>query len=171
VSKPLYDTANRRTRAFLEDGSAWVCGYNDRDELISARRYWGDWTPYSGQQFGFEYDNIGNRKKAWVGGDNQGANLREISYTAFCIALAGATGQATVDVGTSSANVLLAESAERTSRIHQSSERSLEGVRPYKQWLMSACVEAHFSWVFGSAAPGAEALATNQPSKVGADLS
>jgi len=50
--------------------------------LTSAKRYWGDWTPYSGQQFGFEYDNIGNRKKAWVGGDNQGANLREISYTA-----------------------------------------------------------------------------------------
>jgi len=47
-----------------KDGSAWVYGYNDRDELTSAKRYWGDWTPYSGQQFGFEYDNIGNRKKA-----------------------------------------------------------------------------------------------------------
>ena len=32
--------------------------------------------------FAYQYDNVGNRKKAWSGGDNQGANLRETLYYA-----------------------------------------------------------------------------------------
>jgi len=76
-----YDTVNRRTRAFLEDGSTWVYGYNDRDELSGANRYWNDWNPVAGQQFGYNYDNIGNRKTASYGGDTNGATMRTNSYT------------------------------------------------------------------------------------------
>jgi RHS repeat-associated protein len=77
-----YDSAGRRTRAALEDGSVWVYDYNDRDELTGARRYSADWSPVSGQFFGYDYDNIGNRKSAWSGGDVNGANLHQTTYTA-----------------------------------------------------------------------------------------
>jgi RHS repeat-associated protein len=77
-----YDGLNRRTQASLEDGSIWKYDYNDRDELTGARRYWTDWSPVSGQRFGYEYDNIGNRKTASAGGDTNGANWRTTSYTA-----------------------------------------------------------------------------------------
>jgi RHS repeat-associated protein len=77
-----YDAMNRRRQATLEDGTTWQYGYNDRDELISAKRYWADWMPCSGQQFGYLYDHIGNRQKSWNGGDNQGGGLRETAYTA-----------------------------------------------------------------------------------------
>ncbi len=41
----LYDALNRRTRATLEDGSRWRYAYDDRDELITGKRTWADWTP------------------------------------------------------------------------------------------------------------------------------
>ena len=80
-----YDALNRRTQATLEDGSFWQYGYNDRNELTSANRKWSYFsttTPAAGQQFGYAYDNIGNRTTAQFGGDPNGANLRTISYTA-----------------------------------------------------------------------------------------
>jgi RHS repeat-associated protein len=76
-----YDSLNRRTKATLEDGSAWNYGYNNRNELTGAGRNWSDWTPVSGQQFGYGYDNIGNRTTAASGGDTHGGNLRSVSYT------------------------------------------------------------------------------------------
>jgi RHS repeat-associated protein len=78
----FYDSLNRRRQATLEDGSIWKYEYNDRDELTSAKHYWPDWMPCSGQQFGYLYDNIGNRQKSWNGGDNQGGSLREAVYSA-----------------------------------------------------------------------------------------
>lgn len=77
-----YDLLNRRTQASLEDGSVWKYDYNDRDELIGARRYWPDWSPVSGQLFAYDYDNIGNRKTASAGGDANGWNLRQTTYAA-----------------------------------------------------------------------------------------
>ncbi len=38
--------------------------------------------PVAGQQFGYGYDNIGNRQTASFGGDVNGWNLRQSSYTA-----------------------------------------------------------------------------------------
>ena len=79
-----YDALNRRTQATLEDGSYWSYGYDDRDELTSAKRNWSYFTtamPVSGQQFGYAYDNIGNRQTASFGGDINGQNLRTITYT------------------------------------------------------------------------------------------
>jgi RHS repeat-associated protein len=77
-----YDWLDRRIQATLEDGSVWKYNYNDRNELIGAHRYWSDWTPVAGQQYGYDYDNIGNRNSASSGGDTTGANLRTTSYTA-----------------------------------------------------------------------------------------
>lgn len=75
-----YDNLNRRTRAALEDGSYWLYGYNDRNELTGARRYWYDLAAVAGQQFGYEYDCIGNRKTAQLGGDASGTGLRPVGY-------------------------------------------------------------------------------------------
>ena len=80
-----YDALNRRTQATLEDGSFWQYGYDDRDELTSANRNWPSsltTTPVAGQQFSYNYDNIGNRNWAKFGGDTNGNNLQTISYTA-----------------------------------------------------------------------------------------
>ena len=77
-----YDSADRRTKATLADGSYWNYGYDDRDEVTGARRYWADNTAVAGQHFAYGFDNIGNR--AWVasGGDQWGANLRYANYSA-----------------------------------------------------------------------------------------
>ncbi len=75
-----YDSLNRRIRATLEDGSVWSYDYDDRNELTDARRYWPDWSPVAGQQFAYDYDNIGNRKTAKSGGDTNGCNLRQTGY-------------------------------------------------------------------------------------------
>jgi hypothetical protein len=56
--------------------------YNDRNELTGARRYWADMNQVSGQHFGYDYDNIGNRESASSGGDVNGWGLRETTYTA-----------------------------------------------------------------------------------------
>ena len=78
-----YDAVNRRTQA--EDNSFWQYGYDDRNELTAANRYWADFntvTPVAGQLYGYAYDNIGNRTAATFGGDTNGAHLQTISYTA-----------------------------------------------------------------------------------------
>ena len=67
-----YDAINRRTRATLEDNSMWNYGVHDRNELTSSSRVWGDQSAVSGQQYGYAYDNIGNRQSASYGGDTQG---------------------------------------------------------------------------------------------------
>ena len=78
----LYDSLDRRIQATLEDGSIWKYRYNDRNELMGANRYWSDWSPVAGQQYGYDYDTIGNRKSANFGGDVSGGGLQQTSYTA-----------------------------------------------------------------------------------------
>ena len=75
-----YDAMQRRARALLEDGSSWRFGYNDRDEVVSARRYWPGMEPVAGQQFCYEYDTIGNRTASRSGGDDKGGGLRAAAY-------------------------------------------------------------------------------------------
>ena len=77
----FYDSLDRRIQATLEDGSVWKYNYNDRNELVGAHRYWSDWTSVTGQQYGYDYDTIGNRKSASSGGDAVACNLRGTWYT------------------------------------------------------------------------------------------
>lgn len=77
-----YDSVNRRTQAQLEDRSAWNYSYNNRNELTGANRNWNDGTVVSGQQYGYAYDNIGNRQSSSFGGDTNGGNLQVIGYSA-----------------------------------------------------------------------------------------
>jgi RHS repeat-associated protein len=50
--------------------------------VISGIKYWPDNTAVAGQQFGYAFDDIGNRTGTSVGGDQWGANLRYASYEA-----------------------------------------------------------------------------------------
>jgi hypothetical protein len=48
---------------------------------LSGKKYWADGTPIAGQQFTYNFDDIGNRKTTASGGDSSGANLRSANYT------------------------------------------------------------------------------------------
>ena len=74
-----YDRANRRTVATREDGTMWNYQYNDRGEVTSASKSLQDEVALAGQQFGYAYDDIGNRTSASFGGGTGG--MRQIIYT------------------------------------------------------------------------------------------
>jgi hypothetical protein len=76
-----YNTASQRTRVSLVDGSYWLYAYDALGQLTNAVKYFWDGTLYSGQQFGFGFDTIGNRLTALAGGDSNRMNLRLANYT------------------------------------------------------------------------------------------
>ncbi len=59
----------------------WLYTYDALGQVISGKRYWSDGTPVAGQQFEYGFDDIGNRRVARRGGDENGWNLRESLYT------------------------------------------------------------------------------------------
>jgi RHS repeat-associated protein len=76
-----YNLAGQRTKVTqLIDGSYWLYVYDALGQLISAKKFFWDGTPYAGQQFGFGFDTIGNRTSTLAGGDSTGANLRQANY-------------------------------------------------------------------------------------------
>ena len=77
-----YNNLNQRTRVTREDNSYWSYAYNDRDELTSGKKYWSDNSSVARQQTEYVFDAIGNRTSAKAGGDPQGLNLRQATYTA-----------------------------------------------------------------------------------------
>ena len=113
-----YNLANQRTNLTLADGSQWAFGYDYLGQVTSGNKHWSDGTPVAGEQFGYGFDDIGNRLTAWAGGDNAGQNLRTANYTnnslnqltsrsvpGFAQMIGSATSNATVTLwGTSGAN-------------------------------------------------------------------
>lgn len=77
-----YNDLDQRTRVTREDNSYWSYSYNDRGELISGKKYWSDNSAVAGQQTEYDFDSLGNRTSTKSGGDAQGLNLREATYTA-----------------------------------------------------------------------------------------
>ncbi len=77
-----YNSANQRTRDTLADNSYWSYGYDSLGQVTSGKKYWADQTPAAGQQFGYVFDDIGNRTQTFLGGDQNGANLRSATYSA-----------------------------------------------------------------------------------------
>ncbi|WOO42581.1 RHS repeat-associated core domain-containing protein [Rubellicoccus peritrichatus] len=57
----LYDARGRRERNDREDGTYWIYGYNDRNEVISGKKHFSDGSIMPGHDFGYQFDNIGNR--------------------------------------------------------------------------------------------------------------
>ena len=76
-----YNTANQRTRNTWADGSYWVYTYDGLGQVTSGKRYWEDGQPVTGQEFEYGFDDIGNRTESREGGDENGSNLRETTYT------------------------------------------------------------------------------------------
>lgn len=76
-----YDLANQRTRVSQADGTHWDYEYDKLGQVTSGKRKWGDGSPVSGQQFEYEFDEIGNRNWAKAGGNGSGAGLRNADYT------------------------------------------------------------------------------------------
>jgi RHS repeat-associated protein len=63
------------------DGSNWIFQYDNLGQVTSSKKYWADGTPVAGQQFTYNFDNIGNRLNTGAGGDASGNNLRNAMYT------------------------------------------------------------------------------------------
>ena len=76
-----YNPANQRTNLALADSSYWVYGYDSLGQVTSGKKYWTDGSPVAGQQFQYQFDDIGNRQTTDAGGDQNGANLRHVNYT------------------------------------------------------------------------------------------
>jgi len=77
-----YNTASQRTSVTNADSSYWVYQYDSLGQVTAGKKYWADGTPVAGQQFTYNFDDIGNRKTTASGGDASGANLRSANYTA-----------------------------------------------------------------------------------------
>jgi len=77
-----YNNANQRIRSTLADGSYWLYGYDFLGQATNGVKYWSDQTPVAGQQFGYAFDDIGNRTSTQAGGDQSGAGLRSANYAA-----------------------------------------------------------------------------------------
>src|SRR5207248_708069 len=60
--------------------SYWRYAYDPKGELTSAKHYWADGGLVPGQQFEYDYDDVGNRPASREGGDATGAGLRATSY-------------------------------------------------------------------------------------------
>ena len=76
------NSANQRTQRAEADGTYWLYGYDSLGQVTNGVRHWPDSTPVAGQQFGYAFDDIGNRTSAKAGGDQNGANLRSANYSA-----------------------------------------------------------------------------------------
>ncbi len=76
-----YNNANQRVRATLPD-SFWSYGYDDHlGQVTSGKKYWNDGTPVAGEQFEYNFDDIGNRNTTKGGGYETGDYLRLAHYT------------------------------------------------------------------------------------------
>jgi hypothetical protein len=63
------------------DGTKWVYAYDQLGQVTSGKKFWPDSSPAAGQQFEYDFDDIGNRQTTKAGGDGNGNNLRTASYS------------------------------------------------------------------------------------------
>lgn len=56
-----YNDANQRSVVKLADGSYWEYRYDKLGQVVSGRKFFKDGSPMPGQQFGYDFDDIGNR--------------------------------------------------------------------------------------------------------------
>ena len=71
-----YDDANLRRAITNADHSRWAFDYDQLGQLTAGKKYWADGTPVAGQQFEYDYDDIGNRNWTKCGGNASGTELR-----------------------------------------------------------------------------------------------
>ena len=59
-----YNSANQRTRATREDNAYWAYGYDGLGQVTSGVKHLPDTTTILGHDFGWTFDDIGNRRSA-----------------------------------------------------------------------------------------------------------
>ena len=113
-----YNSANQRTQVTNNDNSDWAYQYDNLGQVTSGKKYWSDGTPVAGEQFGYGFDDIGNRQTIAAGGDQFGANLRYASYSANSLnQYTGRTVPGAVDViGTATNTATVTVNNTPTSR-------------------------------------------------------
>jgi RHS repeat-associated protein len=81
VSSRTYqlNNANQRTKRTDADGSYWDYGYDSLGQVTNAVRRWSDGALVAGQQYGYQFDDIGNRKKST---QDSGLGTQDSVYTA-----------------------------------------------------------------------------------------
>ena len=111
----LYNDANQRTKVTREDGSYWNYGYDELGQVTSGKRYWADNTPVAGQQYDYDFDDIGNRKSTT---SNARPETRNSLYTANLLnQYTSRTVPGYADVlGTAHSNATVAVNYERATR-------------------------------------------------------
>jgi len=57
-----YNNANQRTTATNADNSKWNYQYDTLGQVTSGKKYWNDGMAVAGEQFGYQFDDIGNRR-------------------------------------------------------------------------------------------------------------
>jgi len=79
-----YNQANQRRRIDNGDGTHWVIDYDDLGQMVGGKKYWPDGSAVPGQQFEYDFDDIGNRTAHRYGGDasGQSSKLRQVNYVA-----------------------------------------------------------------------------------------
>jgi YD repeat-containing protein len=70
----VFSTANQRTSVTNADGTYWIYQYDSLGQVTRGLKYFSDNSIVPGQQFDYTFDDIGNRKTAKTGGDENGAN-------------------------------------------------------------------------------------------------
>jgi RHS repeat-associated protein len=112
-----YNPANQRTAVTNADSSHWAYAYDFLGQVTNANKFWSDSSRVLGQQFGYAFDDIGNRKTAFSGGDASGRDARRQVYSAnnlnqytsrtvpgYIDVIGAATNVATVSVNNASAS-------------------------------------------------------------------
>lgn len=63
----IYNDHDQRSKATLADGSYWLYTYDQYGQVISGKKYDASNAEIPNQQFGYEFDSIGNRTKSSMG--------------------------------------------------------------------------------------------------------
>ena len=77
-----YNAINQRTSLANADGTYWNYAYDSLGQVTAGTKHWPGGQVVAGQQFGYGFDDIGNRTSTQAGGNEFGASLRNASYTA-----------------------------------------------------------------------------------------
>ncbi len=64
-----YNDLNQRTRMTLEGGEYWSYGYDSLGQVISAGKFQSNDTAWPGYEYGYAFDDIGNRESATRNGE------------------------------------------------------------------------------------------------------
>lgn len=122
-----YDSSGRRDDARREDGSWWDYNYNDRSEVTGATKKTSADATIPGQDYGYVYDEIGNRKTATYG---SGSNVSTIGYTSNDLnQYTNITHPGTFDLLVRSSGSISATSTAGTTVESISDEDNLYGLR------------------------------------------